>query len=245
MNVLFEISDTLLIGIGVFFLLLIIIVFAVIKIKNRKIKPIDDDDRYDSDEFPTISVKEISKDELTDEQIEAKKELQRVYDMMSKDLEKQTKASDEIEEFEKEQEENAIISYQELMEQASKLKEEADRYELEAEEVADMEIKDAMDTFSRRNKKYDDEIFSRRMIDERPSRREYERSSRKKEFKSSDIVSPIYGVQSNKNMLKKKNGSKSGKNDIISKAYGSKEFDNEKTQNLDFLNSLKSFRKNL
>ena len=46
-------------------------------------------------------------------------------------------------------------------------------------------------------------------------------------------------------MIKKKNDSKREKNDIISKAYGSKEFDNEKTQNLDFLNSLKSFRKNL
>lgn len=248
MNILFEISDNLLIGILVFFLLVIVIVFSVIKFKNRKIKPIDDDDRYDRDEFPTISVKEISKEELTDEQLEAKKELQRVYDMMSKDLEKQNKASDEIEEFEREQEESAIISYQELIKQADKLKKDADMYERRSEEAADTELVSAMDNFSRKTK-----VVRKSSSINKPETRYSNSSSRrfnevrnhKSQFKSSDIISPIYGVQNNKKMMRKKTVSKRGNDDIISRAYESNDFDNEKTQNLDFLNSLKKFRKNL
>ena len=53
--------------------------------------------------------------ELTEEQIKAREELQRVFNQMSEDLENQTATPREIEDFEREQEENAIISYQELI----------------------------------------------------------------------------------------------------------------------------------
>ena len=238
MNILFEISDTLIIGVVAVIFLIIVIIAFFIKAHNRKVKPIDDDDRYDADDFPSIKIKEIPKEELTEEQLEAKSELERVYNMMSQDLEKQADEPDDIEEFEREQEENAIISYQELMAQAEKLKNEADRYERMAEETADMEVKDAMDTYS---KQYKQETIRKRQVNspKRESKPNY------RSFKSSDIVSPIYGVQSNKNMIRQKDVSKKKKNEIISKAYGQKHFEEEKTQNLDFLNSLKEFRKNL
>lgn len=240
MNILFEIPDALIIGLIAVIVLIIIIVAIIIKVRSRKVKPIDEEERYDKEPFDEIEVKEITKDEMTDDQIEAKKELERLYQKMSEDLEKQNSASDEIEEFEKEQEENAIISYQELMEQADKLKKQADKYEKDAEDKADMKVHEAIATFKKRDIKTTKEVKEVRST--KPSNSRY---GTNKGFKSSDIISPIYGVQSNKRMLKKKTDTNREKRDIISKAYEKKQFEDEKTQNLDFLNSLKEFRKNL
>ena len=46
-------------------------------------------------------------------------------------------------------------------------------------------------------------------------------------------------------MVRHKNSSKNENRDIISKAYEEDLFEEEKTQNLDFLNSLKEFRNKL
>ena len=229
MNILFEIPDTVLYVIGAIIALIFIIIVAIIKRAGRKVKPISEDDRYDNDE---IKVLEVTKDELTDEQKEAKEELARVFNQMSADLEKQKQASDDIDDFEREQEENAIISYQELMAQAEKLKAKADKYERMAESKADMRVKEAMSTYKKHEFKEE-------------NRSDVRHKKEVHAFKTSDIVSPIYGVQSNKNMVRQKSSSKNEKRDIISKAYGQDLFEEEKTQNLDFLNSLKEFRKNL
>ena len=223
MWLLFEIPDKVLVIVGAIFVLLIIIVAAIIKNSGRKVKPISEDERYDNEE--PIKVKEVTKDELTDEQKEAKEELARVFNQMSADLEKQKLTPDEIDDFEREQEENAIISYQELIAQAEKLKEKAVKYE-SYEEKADKHVKDAY------------ERMEEQKVVKQPKKQVHA-------FKSSDIVSPIYGVQSNKNMVRQKNSSKKENRDIISRAYEQDLFEEEKTQNLDFLNSLKEFRKNL
>ena len=57
--------------------------------------------------------------------------------------------------------------------------------------------------------------------------------------KNSEIISPIYGIQKEK----KKSSLNRQSNGIISKAY--EEAITESEQNMDFLNSLKEFRKNL
>ncbi|MBR2840494.1 MAG: hypothetical protein IKF01_01335 [Bacilli bacterium] len=236
MNILFEISDKLLIIIGLIVILLITIGVIVFKALNRKkIKPIEEDERYDidvDDNFDSLSIddffneeREIPKEELTDEQIEAKEELQRVYEMMSEDLENDNEKKDEIDEFERRQEEDAIISYQELMKRADELKLEANNYEEVYEKSADMSVEDILNS-------YEKDIHVNR-----------DYSSKK--FKNSEIVSPIYGVQSNKDMVRmKKRKPNVKKSDIISKAY-EEDFDEEKTQNLEFLKSLREFRKNL
>lgn len=229
MNLLFEIPDMVLYIIGAFFILFLIVVAIIIKRSNHKVKPISEDERYDSDD---IKIREVPNDELTDEQKEAKEELARVFNQMSADLEKQKKEADEIEDFEREQEENAIISYQELMAQAEKLKAKADKYERIAESKANVKVNDAMNSYRKRD------TYEERKTESKPKKSVHA-------FKNSDIVSPIYGVQSNKNMVRQKKSSKSEKRDIISKAYRQDLFEEEKTQNLDFLNSLKEFRKNL
>lgn len=220
MYLLFEIPDSVLIVIGIIIALFIAIIAIIVKVTTRKIKPIDEDERYDNDEKIVIP-----EEERTEEQKKAKEELEMVFNQMNADLEKQKNEVSDIDDFEREQEENAIISYQELLAHAEKLKQEASKYEKIAEEKADTKIKDIT------KKK---EVRDNSTIEEK-----------KKAFRSSDIVSPIYGIQSNKNMVRQKKSSKSQKSGIISKAYGQERFEKEETQNLDFLNSLKEFRKNL
>lgn len=236
MNILFEISDKTLIIIGVIIVLLIAIGIILFRVLTRKkIKPIEEEERYDAepleDDYGSLSIeeffeeeREIPKEELTEEQIEAKEELQRVFSKMSEDLNKEITPKDVIDDFEKRQEEDAIISYQELVKRAGELKEDAYNYEHDSELNANMSVSDIMDSYSKREKTYDKES---------------------KKFKNSDIISPIYGIQSNKDMIKlKKRKQNDKKSDIISKAY-KEEFDEEKTQNLEFLKSLREFRKNL
>ena len=224
MYLLFEIPDSVLIIIGIIIVLIIAIIAIIIKASTRKVKPIDEDERYDSGEEYTFDEKQDD-EERTEEQIKAKEELQKVFNQMNTDLEKQKNEVNDIDDFEREQEENAIISYQELLAHAEKLKKEADEYEKLAEEKANTKMGDAI------NKK---EIRDKVTIEEK-----------KKAFRSSEIVSPIYGIQSNKNMVRQKKSSNNKKSGIISKAYGQERFEKEETQNLDFLNSLKEFRKNL
>ena len=223
MYLLFEIPDSVLIVIGIIIVLIIAIIAIVIKASSRKVKPIDENERYDSgEEFITFDEEH---EERSDEQIKAKEELQKVFNQMNADLEKQKNEVSDIDDFEREQEENAIISYQELLAHAEKLKKEADEYEKIAEEKANTKMGDAI------NRK---EVRDKVTIEEK-----------KKAFRSSEIVSPIYGIQSNKNMVRQKKSSNSKKSGIIGKAYGQERFEKEETQNLDFLNSLKEFRKNL
>ena len=226
MNILFEIADRDLMIIGAIFLAILIIAFIVFKMvtKANKVKPISENERFDNEE--DIKDSSVTKEE-TLEQKKAKEELERVYMQMSADLEKaesetvETK-EDNIDEFEREQEENAIISYQELMARAEQLKSEANKYETHTESRADMKVREAMNTYQKHTSKNE------------PSKEEnYHR------FKNSDIISPIYGIQKEKKDL-----SKSQSNDIISSAYEmNTKSENEK--NVDFLNSIKEFRKNL
>lgn len=227
MYLLFEIPDSVLIIVGIIIVLIIAIIAIIIKASSRKIKPISEDERYDSGEdyIADYTDTDTERTDRTDEQIKAKEELQRVFNQMNADLEKQKSEVDDIDDFEREQEENAIISYQELLAHAEKLKREADEYERKAEEKANTKVKDVT---------YKKEARDKVSLEDK-----------KKAFRSSEIVSPIYGIQSNKNMVRQKKSSNVKKSGIIGKAYEQERFEKEETQNLDFLNSLKEFRKNL
>ena len=228
MNILFEIADSDLLIIGVILaaiFVVIALVFRAIVNKNR-VMPISEDERFDNeDNFE-------EKKPLTDEQKKAKEELERVYAQMSMDLEKQEdneiqeerlEEKDNIDEFEREQEENAIISYQELMAAAEKLKKQADKYEAYTEDNADVRVHEAVNTYKEHTEK-----------NIKPEVQKEHHG-----FKNSEIISPIYGIQKEK----KKSSLNRQSNGIISKAY--EEAITESEQNMDFLNSLKEFRKNL
>lgn len=191
MNILFEIADKDLLVIGLAFIALIIfgvVVFHVVT-KNNRVMPISEDDRFDND------LEEVEDKELTEEQLEAKSELEKVFNQMSKDLEE--KEDRTIENFEREQEENAIISYQELIKQAK-----AKNLIEETEQ-----------------KEEPKESYQQTLDLEEPE-------EEPKKFKNSEIISPIFGIQTGQA------GQPQGK-------HVHKEDNNE------FLNSLKEFRNSL
>ncbi len=223
MNILFEIADSdLMIIAAVLVVIFVVIAFIIRAIINKnRVMPISEDERFDNEDDFEEKVEEVKL--LTDEQKKAKEELERVYAQMSIDLEKQEEKPDDIDEFEKEQEENAIISYQELMAAAEKLKKQADTYEAHIEDKADTKVHEAMNTYKEHNSKNTLE----------------EKKEEHHGFKNSDIISPIYGIQKEK----KKSSLKRTNDGIIGRAYEKSNMESE--QNIDFLNSLKEFRKNL
>ncbi len=214
MYVLFEISDKTLIIIGIIFVLICLILFFLFRwfLNKHKPEPIGEEERFDKEDDL------VEKKELTEEQIKAKEELERVYNQMSADLEASEPTRDEIDDFEREQEENAIISYKELMKQASRLKEEATKEEAKDVAVTQLNIDDVME--------------------EEPKKKEVYHG-----FKNSDIISPIYGIQREKkpgyheqvNRTMTINHEKEDKESV----------DKQQEEMNDFLNSLKEFRKNL
>ncbi len=191
MNLLLEVPDKDIIIIGITVLLVFIIFMVIFKKVNKanRVLPISEEERFDKEEDNDVDLEEKEK---------AKAELERVYAQMSADLNKE-QPKDEIDAFEKEQEENAIISYKELMKQANMMKKEED-IKNEKVEVS-QEIKEQ------------EEPIKEEIKEEKP--KAYQG------FKSSDIISPIYGIQ------------KKGEKNYTKQ-------DNDK-----FLNSLKEFRKNL
>ena len=221
MNILFEIADRDLIIIGIILVAILVVATIIFKaaFRGTKVKPISEDERFDSED------NEAKPSEVTEEQMAAKAELERVYEQMSADLEKQEEKKDDIDDFERQQEENAIISYQELMAKAQQLKEEAHQYEAHVEDSADMKVREAMNTYQKHT--------SKESVEEKPAYHG---------FKNSEIISPIYGIQREH---KEKSSTKPQSNGIIGRAYEEINPKSENEQNVDFLNSLKEFRKNL
>ena len=232
MNILFEIADRDLMIIGAILVVVLVVALIIFKavMKRNKVMPISDDVRFDNEESDEKEVKEEVKPvELTEEQKQAKAELERVYEQMSADLEKQEEKHDDIDAFEREQEENAIISYQELMAAAEKLKQEANGYEAHVEDKADMRVNEAMNTYKEHTEK-----VVKKQEEEKPAYHG---------FKNSEIISPIYGIQ--RENSREKSSPKPQRNGIIGRAYEDVNPESENERNVDFLNSLKEFRKNL
>ncbi len=217
MNLLFEIADKDLIFLALAFLALIIfgvVIFYVVT-KSNKVDPIDEDDRFDSDEDDDL----FDDIELTADQREAKEELERVYNKMSTDLENESKSLvkeeveiNNIDDFEREQEENAIISYQELLKHAESHKKITPKTE-------------EYNTFDEKSKVHEKEqlFFD---VDEE--------TEEPKKFKNSEIISPIFGIQSEGRHVRRQV--------VKQKKFTPK---NKQEDNEEFLNSLKEFRKKL
>lgn len=209
MNILFEIADRDLILFG--FILTTVILLGIIifwAVNKGKIVLTEE----------IIEEQKLEKPELTEEQKAAKAELERVFNQMSADLEAKNE-SQPIETFEREQEENAIISYQELIKQVEKKQEIKKEQPAENIEESKPEI---------------EKIEQMELDFEEP-----------KKFKNSDIISPIFGIQKENNYQKKPKEEKIEEPFVARHAYESIKKDYEDENNKDFLNSLKEFRKNL
>lgn len=229
MNILFEIADRDVVFIALAFIGLVIFGFVIFFVVTKnKVKPISEDERYDKEEFfPEIKP-------VTKEQQEAKDELERVFNQMAADLEKKEAEKDNIEEFERMQEENAIISYQELIKQANENKKNE-----EVKEVKSIEPK--KETY--KELKFEEKVEEPKENIKSPMQLELEIDDieEPKKFKNSEIISPIFGIKGSESYEK----STAEVNISLARhAYEDKE-PYEEENNAEFLNSLKEFRSNL
>ena len=219
MNILFEIADKDLIFIILAFVSIVLfgaIIFFIITKKN-KVEPIKENERFDNEDKPSELFTNIKPE--TKEQEEAKNELERVFNQIAKDLDKEAPSEKAIDEFEREQEENAIISYQELIKQA----------EIKRQQQEHMQEPKTND--------YEENLPKQTNIFEEMKINEIDNSKKEikepKKFKNSEIISPIFGVQ------------KEGKYTREIPKHGKDEVNINYDEEDEFLKSLKAFRDNL
>lgn len=140
-----------------------------------------------------IEVQAFNEEEL--EKIEAKKELERVYEELKEKEEKKADLlEDALTKFELEQEENAIISYEELKKVSEELYRKNELL-YESEEDAPLTIEDLRSKFEvniLEKEKNELEEFIRRMDQEEVEELDVEY----KKFDPSPFISPIYGFDS-------------------------------------------------
>lgn len=230
MNILFSLSDKDIMFIGLFGVGIILFGVIIFYVLSRGEKKDDELEMIEEDSSKEEEVKDLFEDikPKTKEQQEAKEELERVFKQMSADLEEKNQAPKAIEQFEKEQEENAIISYQELIKQAEAKRNNPLTDLDELEKVK--EKKEVVETFEKPKEKV-------------KKGKNVEEDKKEKTFRNSEIISPIFGVQSPKEY----------KESRLKKEYERKIYEDEdgsydiygETSNLEFLNSLKEFRSNL
>ena len=245
MYVLFEIQDKYIVMFGVVLVLALIIAGVIIYIYNKKnrVKPIAENERFEE----VNEIEEVKPAELTEEQIKAREELEKVFNQMNADLAKEPEKV--VDTFEREQEENAIISYQELIKQVKGMEIKEEKKEAVVESPKEVETKDLIKN-----------VISAELITEEPIKEEKKEnylealenlkpniktldveerkpySGKKSKFNTSEIISPIFGRQEPKEI------EESFK---MEEAYTAISQDEEQKQNSDFLQTLKEFRNNL
>lgn len=157
-------------------------------------------------------------------------DMEKLLSMMQKDLEVNTR-TDAVEVFEKEQEENAIISYKELLTNKDG-KTEID-YISPIEKFSEFEDEPLVD---------EDEVI---VIEDAPKVEERVINNK---FINSEFISPIFGRLENKNeypSVKKELSQENIKQPIPEKSIVVEALSEEIVKNDEFLNALKEFRKNL
>ena len=232
MNILFEIADKDLLFIILAFVGLLIfgtIIFFAITKKNKteqfKIE-MPKQEHFNEKDKPSELFTNIKPE--TKEQEDAKNELERVFNQMARDLENENKSKEAIEEFEREQEENAIISYQELIKQA------------EMKRLQQEHMQEPRTNAFEEKEPNQANIFEEMKAMEEDNLKELEKNKKEireepKKFKNSEIISPIFGIQ--------RPGEVTTKRDAPRHSNGEINIDYKEDD--DFLNSLKEFRNNL
>lgn len=213
------------------------IIYLVLREKKEDKKEIDEI-LSELEEEPIkeeIKIEEKEKEEKQDLKLEEnKREVEEMLMKMQKDLE--ATPEDVVTNFENEQEENSIISYQELLKSVKEKKESEIK-------VTPVKIEE-------------DKIEIKEFDNEDTVRIETIKESDKK-FKNTDFISPIFGKQDNKikypTVPKLKREEKeetislfdSLDIDYEEKIVDTKKLEAEIKKNDDFLKALKEFRKNL
>lgn len=232
-------------------ILIVIIIATVISIKK------------DRDKMIKKRIKEVEQPiepaRTKEEQEHAKLELEKVVNSMKNDLDKKVEPS-EIVTYEREQEEKAIISYQELVEAVRKnnqqskpqteigmevASEEAVELPTSVEEQIEMEelnkkVEDILDTIN--NLSPVDDVLEKENINEENTldTEVIEPKEEPKKFHTSEFISPIYGRHP---QIEVKKASKDDLTDDVTSL--DEIIDNDLNNTEEFLDSLKKFRDKL
>ena len=186
-----SISTNVLILISCLILFIIIGIIAFIIYKDKKNDQAEIDELIDDivKAKPRTEEVQVTKIETKDSPKSEKVDLEAMLNMMQNDLEK--KNASKIEMFEKDQEENAIISYKELVKAAEEKKAETEFFERDQEENAiisykEIESKNPLEELIKK-----EELI--KPVNKAIAKIESPRENKDKKFKSTEFISPIFG----------------------------------------------------
>lgn len=152
--------------------LIAILIFVYLLIKKQKVKPIDM--------------------EKIEEEENKKTSIEEVLDAMESTTPERTMTT-----FEQEQEENAIISYQELVKAVNEKKANSEfkKNNVEKEDTSNESILDELIQVEEdiKDENEAEDIISNDILDEKPVVKE------EKKFKNSEFISPVFGKDKNSN----------------------------------------------
>ena len=179
---------------GIIGVLIIIIIITIISIKK------DRDEMVNKKE----EVEELT-EEKKEEQEKAKLELEKVVNEMQKNIDSSKAVEDDIKSYEEEQEQKAIISYQELVE-AVKNHESSQPHNKVGMEVADttfidevsninpnVEEKPTLEEVPTLEEIENNEVSEPEVLNVEEEVLKEEKPYEEKKFKSSEVISPIFG----------------------------------------------------
>ena len=260
------ISTNVLIFISCIVLFLIIGFIAFIIYKDEKNDQAEIDELLDDvvKAKPRKETVQVTKIEPADSNSE-KMNLEEMLTIMQNDLEK--KNEDKIQKFEKDQEENAIISYKELVKAAEEKRSTTENFEKEQEQNAIISLKELngpkLDLEEPEVNTKDNTIDFLTGKEKRAiAKIESPREMKDKKFKSTEFISPIFGKM-NEHLEYPKVRSFNKNDDLslnsyfgedVSKYYENKNHSNvmasadlseQLKKNDEFLKALKEFRSNL
>ncbi len=191
----------------------------------------------------TVSTSDLTEsDSFNEEEIEPEDELEKTQaqievEEITKALEKAVQEEQELNKyakFEEEQEQNAIISYKELKEKFDELYDSNEKTQYINDDTIPINLKELYETnetiVKEQIKEQEVALVQNELEKGQPQMSHSQPERKASEFKSSPIISPVYGIQKEELQVKKE----------ISR---SSEEDLQKTA--DFLNSLKELQKNL
>lgn len=181
-----SISTNMLILLSCLILFVIIGIIAFIIYKDKK------NDQAEIDELIDDIVKAKPRSEeiqVTKIEPKEKVDLEAMLNMMQNDLDK--KNANPIESFEKDQEENAIISYKELVKAAEEKRAATQLFEKDQEENAIISYKEIESKNSLEELMKKEELI--KPINKAIAKIESPRENKDKKFKNTEFISPIYG----------------------------------------------------
>lgn len=249
-NVSIPTSVIIIVSCIILFIIIGIIVYIIYKDKKNDDAEINDLIHDIVNAKPREETKEIKKEEspikVTQVSPKSQLNLEEMLGQMQSDLDKKHNI---IDEYEKAQDENAIISIKELEQRADNNIEE---YEKEQEEESVISVKDL-------NLKGLEKLEQEEEEMKRPLRKAISsiNHDERKKFKSTDFISPIFGKMEQKPEYPKVKAYNKEADLSINEYFGedvekdfnetinTKPLNNEMEKNIEFLNALKEFRNNL